>query len=206
MKGITLRLILTGLMVLLLPSLSPAQSRETMLAANSTVVEIITDNGHGSGVILTDHCVITAEHVIDKAAFVKAKTADDTFVSLLVYKVSKDPDLAYLCSTTDTFQHVAHWAKSYPLQYEPVFVVGYPIHGEQIITTGLMQKDDVVTAQCAPGNSGGGAFDASGGLIGIAEAIMYTEDKKQHDLFTHLCDITPMGVIQTWLENNNGKA
>lgn len=190
-KGTMKRILL---LTLLLPLLGWAANIETYQAANQSSVRVYTQDGHGTGVVLTDHCILTAQHVVEKAAFIKAETIDGTFVPLLVQKQSKDLDLAVLCTRQDLKQKVKLAAHE-PQQYEEVFVIGYPLAAEQFLTEGRWQKDGFISAECAPGNSGGGVFNSAGQLVGIVDAIA----AYGKNVFPHLCLVIPIGTVTTWL-------
>lgn len=166
----------------------------TYQAANQSSVRVYTQDGHGTGVVLTDHCILTAQHVIEKAAFIKAEQVDGTMVPLLVQKQSKDLDLAVLC-TKQELKNVVKVAAHEPQQYEEVFVIGYPLGASEFLTEGRWQKDNFISAECAPGNSGGGVFNSAGELVGIVDAIAAYGKM----VFPHLCLVIPIGTVTTWL-------
>jgi S1-C subfamily serine protease len=88
-----------------------------------------------------------------------------------------------------------------PIQHmQQVVAIGCPFDLDPIFTTGLISLNrqyDFSSASIAPGNSGGGLFDAkTGRLVGITTAIYQMGGQ----LYPHLSIFIPVEKILPWLK------
>jgi S1-C subfamily serine protease len=133
--------------------------------------------------------LVTAAHCIDETTDSKGKLIPDLGKELLfldhqntpkvavVAKINRSLDIALL--RVHTVCPCAALGAT-PARDAPVVAVGYPFGGGegmvQTLTEGTMQGNEshyyvIHTAQLAPGNSGGGLFNANGELIGVNVAV-----------------------------------
>lgn len=89
-----------------------------------------------------------------------------------------------------------------PPQYSTVFTIGYPLGKNNILTTGNYQGDDEITTPIAWGNSGGGVFDESGALIGIAIAVSLRTIEGHVFIINHLATMTTIRDIVAFLDES----
>lgn len=134
-------------------------------------------DGHGTGVVINSRCIITASHVVAdaKTPVVIIDPSGNALGATIKVSDAVD-DLAVVCAETNLNTPPTHIARSLPPRYEPVFALGFPLQNAQVLTEGRYQYKGLVTVDIAPGNSGGGVFDAdTGQLIGLSQAIdIYT--------------------------------
>jgi S1-C subfamily serine protease len=149
-----------------------------------STVQVITETGSGSAVYLGKGYFVTASHVADRV---------DQSVDLITehgHKLSARPvfwdginDLSILRADSPSDIFSTPVACRQPIVGEPITVRGYPLD------LGFLQVDGHVAgpfthfegshwriayaldATVAPGNSGGGVFDASGALLGVIVGV-----------------------------------
>jgi len=132
-------------------------------------VEII-----GSGVIVGEHLVLTARHVVlhGKPQKEFLKLSDGTvFTKFYVCKISLFHDLALIEVPDAHFKHPAKLAKRMPKVGERVYATGYPLGLFLSFTEGIVNfvEGGLIVHQ-APiifGNSGGPLWDTHGRVVGI---------------------------------------
>ncbi len=140
----------------------------------------------GTGVILSNHLILTAAHVVDNGTFIQVKKSKEAKKYIAKVKwIAHEADLALLeIDDVDFFKDVtAPEFGTLPYRQDGVVVYGYPIGGDEISTTkGIVSRIEQQTythsdmdhliiqidAPINPGNSGGPAFDKDGKIIGIA--------------------------------------
>lgn len=166
--------------------------------ARSTTVLVRTD-GHGSGNIINDNCIVTAEHVVHGFTTATVMTSDEKTYLLKVVKADENRDVAYLCSPQKLNGNHIVFARHDPVTYSHVFTIGFPLGGKWFMTEGKYQGDDMISAECAPGNSGGGVFNDEGKYIGMVDAIM-TEGGHY---YSQLCAIVPASEVRAFLDEHH---
>lgn len=181
------------------PPMTPAELHRHTL---ESIVFIDSDESTGSGTILNDHCVLTAEHLVAENSHQKIIAQDQKEYSVTQYYKAEFSDLAVMC-VKETWNYPAvKLNEEMPKQYEPIFVIGNPIGIHNILTTGNYQGDDSISAPITFGNSGGGAFDEQGHLIGIVIAVAIKEIQGSVFIFPHLGKITTLRDIIPFLQEN----
>jgi S1-C subfamily serine protease len=145
-------------------------------------------SGHGSGAILDPWHVLTAKHVVEKAAMNAGtmRVIDNTGQIREVVHVSMDPkkDVAVVTVKQPFKQKPVVVSCKAVEPLERLFVVGYPLgFGRMVfeVTVGKYMTDDTqtilaVTGVSLPGNSGGPVFTRSGELVGILVGEFMTEN------------------------------
>ena len=147
-----------------------------------SVVEVSTDVGQGSGVIVQPQgLIITNAHVVGSAKRVEVTNSSGASMSAEVLVSDEFQDLAVLrpAGTPGPGVAIVEDSVGPPNIGSSVFAIGSPFGLQNTVTAGvvsafrgeqgrpLIQFDAPVN----PGNSGGGLFDLEGRLIGIPTAI-----------------------------------
>lgn len=150
--------------------------------AAPSVVEVKTDFGQGSGVIVQPQgLIITNAHVVGSASRVEVINSSGTSMSAEVLTTDESQDLAVLrpAGNPGPGVEIVDDSVGPPNIGSTVFAIGSPFGLQNTVTAGvvsayrgeqgrpLIQFDAPVN----PGNSGGGLFDLQGRLIGIPTAI-----------------------------------
>lgn len=185
-----LRIILLAMVAALVgcASFNP-QPPYTQAMRSSLLVD--SDGGSGSAVIVNDQCALTAKHVADGATNLKVVTWTEKEYPVSKVYLSEFADIAVVCIAEQFIEKPVVIRRQMPEPYSGIFVVGNPLGIRNTITTGLYQGDDRMTAPIAWGNSGGGVFDQSGQLVGIAVAVSVRRIEAYVFVFPHL------GVMET---------
>lgn len=174
-------------LLLLVPSLafSDQSSRTIQKELESTVKIglIFPDGKHhveiiGSGVIVGEHTVLTARHVMlhGKPEKTFLNLSDGTiYTKFYVSKIALFHDLALLQVPDAHFKHIAKLANRMPKVGESVYATGYPLGLFLSYTSGIVNfiEGGIIVHQ-APiifGNSGGPLWDKHGRLVGINVAM-----------------------------------
>lgn len=180
-RGIVVALgILFGLAASLVTMTNPSLTVEQAAAASTVRVNV--GKGHGTGVVIAKGVVITAKHVVENAPEVKVVLDNGVEKPGTVLWVgSGRNDVALVAAATDDVEPMpVNCARTKAGM--PVFTYGYPMTLSRITTWGRVATDVPFTGEdmlldaialnlvVAPGNSGGGVFDAYG-LRGIVVAI-----------------------------------
>jgi len=90
-----------------------------------------------------------------------------------------------------------------PRQYTPIFILGQPLGIKDVMTQGNYQEDGNITAPGIWGNSGGGAFDMAGRLIGIVTSVHMQQIGPYVFVFPHLSYIEQVPDIIKFLNKNH---
>lgn len=140
----------------------------------------------GSGVIIDNHLILTAAHVVSNSAYLEVKKVSDiNKYTAHVKWISHESDLALLEVEDETFFKGTHFRKlgATPKRQESVGVYGYPTGGNEIsLTQGIISRIELtnyvhsgesfltlqIDAAINPGNSGGPVFNRAGEIVGIA--------------------------------------
>jgi S1-C subfamily serine protease len=157
-------------------------------------VEVLTEKGLGTGIVIDNDTVLTAHHVVDEEKNVKVLLAegDDWPAMAKVIRNAPELDLAVLRLKEPSHIppvvincDVLRWG-------EPVFIVGFPLGLPWVLTHGYIasmhpiEGSDyvLVDVQTNHGNSGGPVFNTKGELVGILLAGFDTGDKDRTTPFT----------------------
>lgn len=157
-------------------------------------VRVSTNQGHGSGVVVSSKCVLTADHVVKDAKQI------NTGVVMHIVKQEDDPvDLALICADAPLNMPAVKLG-DVPQIDDYVYVVGDPIIYKGVVTEGRYEDTNMITAHCAPGNSGGGVFNKAGELVGVADAITGYPGDSGVIIFPNLCEIVGIDTIKDFLK------
>jgi len=150
--------------------------------AAPSVVEVKTDVGQGSGVIVQPQgLIVTNAHVVGSASRVEVVNSSGASMSAEVVESDEFQDLAILrpAGNPGPGVEIVEDSVGPPNIGSSVFAIGSPFGLSNTVTAGvvsafrgergrpLIQFDAPVN----PGNSGGGLFDLQGRLVGIPTAI-----------------------------------
>lgn len=161
-------------------ALQPAKARPTLAQATTAVAVVFAADGSGSGFLISaDGYLMTNEHVVGTAKYVKLKWSDGSESVGEVVRTDRRRDVALIKAD-------AHGRSPLELrtgsvqQGEPVYAIGSPLGEAQqnTMTKGIVsatrvrdglsfiQSDVAVTH----GNSGGPLLDEKGRVIGLTES------------------------------------
>ncbi|MET3120890.1 serine protease Do [Oxalobacteraceae bacterium GrIS 2.11] len=170
--------------VIALKSTVPAKVdvQKSSIAIQSAVVTVESGLGVGSGFFISDDgYLLTNEHVVGGAKYVKLKTLNGKSLIGQVIRIDSIRDVA-LIKTESGGMPILAVSKSVPVTGESVYAIGSP-YGEQLagtMTQGVLSSRRVLEgvtylqsdASISHGNSGGPLIDATGAVIGIAQIIV----------------------------------
>lgn len=162
------------------PKAIPYEGRKEMLAALvKAVVTVQTEDGHGSGFLITnDGYMITNHHVVGDESIVKVKFQQGFTLDAQVIKLNKDFDVALLkVQATDLPALTIGDDKSLMLG-EEIFAIGTPMETSlgQSVSRGILSGQRDIEGRSLlqtdvsinPGNSGGPLIDEKGLVVGVA--------------------------------------
>ncbi len=177
-------------------------SNDVYSAAQTSTVLIRTSTGLGTGVVINDKCVLTVAHVADEdtVEFLDWKQRVTT-VTRTTHDEEKD--IAVVCGNASLDLPPVSLRSTMPQRYAEVFTIGNPLKNVNVLTTGRYQLNGIITAQTAPGNSGGGVFDSAGSLIGLVDAIAAYDTPMGMAVFPHLVSIISLPDITSVLDVNH---
>lgn len=192
----------TAFVALLICFLAACASVANFMPARDSTVRVETDGGLGSGVVVNEHCVVTAYHVVEGEKQIAIVGLNQPALPAMMFVADTENDIAVICTgLTITAEPVVF--RNAPLDlYETVFTIGMPLGGHWILTEGRWQGFGIITAASAPGNSGGGVFDAHGDYVGFVDAIAAKQfmPGTMPALFPHLVDIKEAVDIRVVLD------
>lgn len=151
----------------------------------TSTVKIMSGTGIGSGVIIGEHLIVTARHVVPAGPGTRVTvTFSDGTEEVGHVAALADGDVDVAAIVVDRIVgEAAKVACRDPNWMEPVTVVGFPSNIPYVATTGYIASVD--TLRSAPynymamlsaivyhGNSGGPVFDSSGKVLGILNAMV----------------------------------
>ena len=147
-----------------------------------SVVEVTTEIGQGSGVIVQPQgLIVTNNHVIKNATRVGIVTSSGANIPADVVAADEFQDLAILrpAGSPGVGIRLAEDGSGPPKIGSTVFAIGSPFGYQNTVTTGTVSalREDQgrpliqFDAPVNPGNSGGGLFDLDGRLVGIPTLI-----------------------------------
>lgn len=168
------------------------------------VVQIVCDNGSGTGVIIDNNKVLTALHVISGSA--NCVILDNKNKDYIISKVKfdEDHDLALLTTTVKFKSHVGLATELY--EYAPIWTIGFPINFNYIVSEGrnngqheVIDWVNISSMSIIFGNSGGPIFVVEDGIIkvaGIVDAI--TPYKKE--VIYHLSLFINLKTVRSFIK------
>jgi len=148
--------------------------------------KVFNTSSSGTGVVIDNHMILTAAHVVSDATFIQVKKSNDAKKYIGKVKwIAHEADLALLEIEDETFfdNVTAQSFGGLPSRQDGVVVYGYPMGGDELSTTqGIVSRIEhtmyshgymdhltlQIDAPINPGNSGGPAFDSDGKIVGIA--------------------------------------
>ncbi len=154
--------------------------RKEMLAALvKAVVTVQTEDGHGSGFLVTnDGYLITNQHVVGDESMVKVKFEQGFTLDAQVMKVNKDFDVALLKVQATDLPALTIGDDKALMLGEEIFAIGTPMETSlgQSVSRGILSgRRDIegrsliqTDVSINPGNSGGPLLDENGLVIGVA--------------------------------------
>ncbi|MFP4512584.1 MAG: S1C family serine protease [Acidimicrobiales bacterium] len=156
-------------------------------AVAPSVVQIDTDFGLGSGIIMDDEGhILTAAHVIQGANAVRVRLADGTMVEASIVGTHPETDVGVVAIDSRPGLVPAVLGVDADIAVGQMAVaVGSPFGLEQTVTSGIVSALDrpveteatylvgmiQTDASINPGNSGGALADRHGRVIGVNDAI-----------------------------------
>lgn len=160
-----------------LPVLAASASPVTISDSVGSTVLIYAGSGHGSGFLVSpEGYVLTNEHVVGAAKFVKVRWSDGLETLGEVIRTDKSRDVAVV--KTDARGRMALRVRHSPLAVgEDVFAIGAPLDPklQSSVTKGIVSAQRVVDGfsfiqsdvTVNPGNSGGPLLDNKGEVVGL---------------------------------------
>jgi serine protease Do len=177
---------------------TPGPKRTLAQSANS-VVAILAGGGHGSGVLVSDDgYVLTNQHVVGTATYVKVRWSDGTESLGEVVRSDRRRDVA-LVKTDPRGRKPLPLRQALPAQGETVFAIGAPLDTrlQGTVTRGIVsasrtedglsfiQSDVTVNG----GNSGGPLLDERGAVVALCvSSLMRGEASTGVNLFIPIGD------------------
>lgn len=162
------------------PKPIPYNGRKEMLAALvKAVVTVQTEDGHGSGFLITnDGYLMTNQHVVGNESMVKVKFEQGFTLDAQVVKVNKDFDLALLKVQATDLPALSFGDDKGLMLGEEIFAIGTPMETSlgQSVSRGILSgRRDIESRSLLqtdvsinPGNSGGPLIDENGLVVGVA--------------------------------------
>lgn len=167
------------------PALGPAEGLSDLVARTApSVVQVTTEGGEGSGVILAPSgLIVTNHHVMGGASRATIITADERRVPATLVRSSPSEDLSILRvhGVAGGGATLAEEPDAGLRQGDQVFAIGSPFGLRNTVTAGVVSALGrnigagvpmiQIDAPINPGNSGGGLFDMQGRLVGVPTSI-----------------------------------
>lgn len=159
---------------------------EMIRYADRSCVTVITDAGHGSGVIISSQGhVISAQHVIDGVNRIEVQFSDGLRQEATVVLADEEHDLVLLDIAGSGFRALPIAVNDSTGLGEEVVTIGTPadvLLGQSIskgILSGKRKIDEKIYLQTdvavSPGNSGGPLLNEHGAVIGIVQSKLVGE-------------------------------
>lgn len=156
-----------------------AQATTSLTAAREATVTVFAGSGHGSGFIISsDGFVVTNEHVVREARFVRVRLANGREVTGDVIRSNSERDVALIKLREGNLPSVVMTRGIQPMVGIDVYAIGTPRRESLDVTVSrgivsayrdergqkLIQSD----VQIHPGNSGGPLVTQDGKVVGMA--------------------------------------
>jgi S1-C subfamily serine protease len=160
----------------------PTQLERQMAAT----VMVSNAEGHGSGVLISPHLVLTANHVVDQQGEYTIERPNGEKYTADVLWQSPSRDTALLRIKDDVYLPYAELACRAPELDEPVTLIGNQtiarfrvshgavssIHAPEFgpgVPDEQLYKGTLLNIAAGPGDSGGPVFDADGRVLGLLQ-------------------------------------
>ena len=163
----------------------PLSTVEVVAKVSPSVVQIVTGEGTGSGIILdiAGH-VLTNNHVVEKAASANVVLSDGRTLPAQIVNRDWTMDLAVLKVTASDLRAATLGSSSQVQLGEDVLTLGFPLDlGSSVtVTKGIVsafrQPYVQTDAPVNPGNSGGPLVNMWGEVIGVVTAKPLTQGQE----------------------------
>ncbi len=153
--------------------------KEMLSALVKAVVTIKTNDGHGSGFLISnDGHLITNEHVVGDESLVKVQFEQGFTLDGQVIKVNRDFDLALVKVPASDLPALEIGNDAGLMLGEEIFAIGTPLDATlgQSVSRGILSGRREIEGRSFlqtdvsinPGNSGGPLIDEEGKVIGVA--------------------------------------
>jgi len=179
MKKALAIIICAAAFVFMQPELGPL----TFWNPNTATVMVRAD-ARGSGVAITPHHVLTAQHVVknDKSVRIKDSSGNTQDGTVMVRGWNDAADLAVVY-VEEPLPDTAPLSCAPPKHDERVVVAGHPMSARNTYTRGRVVSLEIqghewytgVDAVAGPGNSGGPVYDMYGNVVGILVAGLVSQ-------------------------------
>lgn len=169
------------------PELPPFDNLSEMIKqADRSCVTVITDGGHGRGVIInSEGYVLSAHHVIEGVNRIEVQFSDGLRQAAHVVREDKVSDLVLLDIDGSGFKPLAIGVSAGSRMGDEVITIGTPADlelGQSVargILSGKRKFEEQIYLQTdmavSPGNSGGPLLNARGEIIGIIQRNVVAE-------------------------------
>lgn len=168
----------------LLPSFE--NSAELIQYGSEACVTVLTDGGHGSGVVISeDGMILSAEHVISGANKIEVEFANGLKMDATIVRTDPVNDVVLLQISGKGHKALPLGVNSSPKLGEEVLTIGTPAEvelGQSVakgIVSGKRKVDNDVYIQTdmavSPGNSGGPLINMQGEVVGIIQRKVIAE-------------------------------
>jgi S1-C subfamily serine protease len=162
--------------------------------------------GTGSGFAIGGGIIVTNRHVIEDATTISLNTWDGASLDASVEGVDYTDDLA-LVRIDRELPSAGRLATEDPVTGADVTVIGYPLGGQQELTSGRvvdyarLETDEGprvvrLSTEIWPGNSGGPVLDDDGRVVGVVFAIERATDYALAVPISHLRDVLDNGTAR----------
>jgi len=161
-----------------------ASFQENVTAIRAAVATVRSSHGHGSGFFIgeNDGYMLTNQHVVGNAKFVKIILSSGREMAGDIIKIDKSRDIA-LIKTEDAGITSLPFENKLPSISETVYAVGSPLEEQfettvsQGVVSGFREQDGQNFIQSdvnvLPGNSGGPLLNDKGNVIGITVSGLF---------------------------------
>lgn len=167
-------------------------------AARGSTVKVETATGLGTGVVLTDKCVLTAAHVVDQPVQTITTDSGKQFV-MHTLALDNIIDVAVVCADTQLDAKPVTLRSTDLNQYEAIFTIGFPLGLSKVMSSGFFDSGEQMTMTVAPGNSGGGIFDYRSRYVGFVDTLsLYRVDENRIPVY-HLSQMVTAKTIAEYL-------
>lgn len=158
-------------------------------------VFVKSSSGSGTGVFVSDHCIVTNQHVVEDDDEIVIKTSNDKIYALFVLAKQKELDVVIACSEEAISKD---WVKVgvEPEKYDFLFTIGNPLKHRNFMSQGMYNGNSWTSIPVAPGNSGGGVFTTDGIFVGIVEGCATSDGV----VYSAVSKIVPVSTIVHFIE------
>ena len=136
------------------------------------------NRGHGSGVAVSSHLILTAGHVARVAGSFLIRTTTDEYIHGTPLFIDNEHDLALILADKPLKQYGVYTTNYY--RGEPVMAVGCPEDFLWTATVGAIAGEDgpflLTDVAVSHGSSGGPLYNLQGKIVGIVSRSYYDTD------------------------------